>query len=188
MSLSDDLEKTPVKNIESIEIPKTNKPYLYGFGGWLILFSIGIAFQFLGNFKLLIDNYEFATSDDFLNLTQVSSENYNSLWKPTIWFEMLGQASLVALALLIAFFCIKKSPKFKTISITYIVFSLVFQVILLLVLSKIQQDYTSELFSEGELYTDLIKSIIYSIIWIPYFLVSRRVKNTFTPSPELEQS
>jgi len=37
--------------------------------------------------------------------------------------------------------------------------------------------------SDAELYRDLVRAVIASAIWIPYFLYSKRVRNTFTDAP-----
>lgn len=164
---------------QSLIETKKEKPYLYGFGGWLYLFAAGIIFQFYGTVTSLNKTYKLFTSDDFAQLTTIGSQSYNSLWKPTILFEMASQIISLLLMLSIAFFCIKLSPYFKYLSITFISFILVANSIDLFLMLSIQNGYADDLFGGDDVYKQVTKSIGYAIVWIPYMLLSKRVKNTY---------
>lgn len=172
-------EKSLSKQEINETVTKKIEPYYYGFGGWLYLFSAGIAFQFFRLLKSSYDKYLLMQSDDYHLFTDRTSELYNSLWEPLIIFECIAEVFLCVIILLIAFYCIKLNKKFKTFSITFIAASVVFQFIDLIFMLNIQNWYDFEMYTESELYTGISQSTIYAIIWIPYFLISKRVKNTF---------
>ncbi|MEK4139599.1 DUF2569 family protein [Paenibacillus sp. FSL M7-0547] len=159
------------------ELIKQEKSYR-GFGGWLYLFAAGLVYQFLFNLKAVYDNYLMTKTENFEYLTTIGNENYNSLWEPTILFEILGESIIVIFVVLIAYFCIKQSLKFKTVSIIFITTSFILQSIDLLLLLNIQNGYSEDLFG-STIYDGIYRSIVYAIVWIPYLLLSKRVKNTF---------
>lgn len=110
-----------------------------------ISFAAGLVYQFLFNLKAVYDNYLMTKTENFESLTTIGNENYNSLWEPTILFEILGESIIVIFVVLIAYFCIKQSLKFKTVSIIFITTSFILQSIDLLLLLNIQNGYSEDL-------------------------------------------
>lgn len=155
-----------------------NEVYYYGFGGWLYIFAAGLVYQFLFNLKIAYDNYLITKTDNYYSYTTIGSESYNSLWETAIWFEIIAASIIVVLVALIAYFCIKQSKKFRTMAILFISVSLFFQCIDLFLMLSIQNGYSEDIFGPSK-YDNLYKSTVYAIVWIPYLLLSKRVKNTF---------
>ena len=60
------------------------------------------------------------------------------------------------------------------------IFNIAFQIIDLAVYEAIFPQEIKSLENNSETYKDIFKAIIGGAIWIPYFLISDRVKNTFT--------
>lgn len=170
----DDLRRAEVKQSGPLPVKKE----LVGYGGWLILFSIGMAIQFFSLFVALIRNYEWYISDDFKRLSDINSSSYNALWEPAMIYEMGIEIISMCLLLLMAFFLIKMDYKFKVISLIYIPTSFVLMSIDALLLLNIQNYYDEPLNIES-VNNSVISTFAYMVVWVPYFLVSRRVKNTF---------
>lgn len=155
------------------------KHFYYGFGGWLILFAMGLISQFYTHLKSAHDNYLIFKSDEFKLLSDINSEYYNSFWYPSLMFESIVSVLLSIMILLISYFCIKNSRWFKKLSIFFIISSFLFQCIALFLVLNIQNWYQENIFEGQNIYQGVINTFTYLIVWVPYFLRSKRVKNTY---------
>lgn len=162
--------------IETVTDNSTVKKY-YGFGGWLIIYFIGITYQFYGNLRTAYQNYNFTKTEGFTNLITPGSDSYNSFWEITIYFEIYAAIALSLITLAVIYFCIRKSKKFRLFSILFISLMLLVNFIDLIVLLLIQNSYNETLYEHP--YDGTYKSFMYAIVWVPYFIFSRRVKNTY---------
>lgn len=148
-----------------------------GLGGWLILVQIGLYLtMILLTVQLFQHSLPAFRSDTWEVLTSLTSQYYHPLWEPVLIFEAIYNV-------LFLFFCIfilinfygKKSTLPRLMIIFYSV-SLIIGVIDYLLV--IQIPLASEL-EDGSSLRDIVKSVITCAIWIPYFMKSERVHNTF---------
>jgi len=148
-----------------------------GLGGWMILPLIGL---FVMPIRLAV-----SLNNDFLPifkegyweiLTTPGTEAYHHLWGPLIIFETAGNLFYILFALILIFLFFTKSHLFPTLIIIYIATNLIF-IASDLFISNLIPAIASE--SDPESIKDLSRTLIGAIIWIPYFMKSRRVKNTF---------
>ncbi len=148
-----------------------------GLGGWLILPAIGL---FVLPIRLAI-----SLNSDFLPifqegywdvLTTPGSEAYHHLWAPLITFEIAGNAFFIIFDIILIFLFFAKSYRFPTLMIIYLASNFLF-----VVSDFFFADFIPAVAAQGdaESIKELFRSIIGAMIWIPYFLVSKRVKNTF---------
>lgn len=148
-----------------------------GLAGWLILPAIGL---FILPIRLTI-----SLINDFLPifqkgywqvLTTPGSDAYHHLWAPLIVFEIFGNSLFIIFSIVLIFLYFAKSYRFPALFIAYLVVNLVF----------VAGDYFfADLIpvvaakNDPESMKELMRTIVGATIWIPYFLVSKRVKNTF---------
>lgn len=146
-----------------------------GIGGWLILpiiSLVAITIIVSGNiFKTYIPIFK---KGYWQVITSPASEFYHPLWGPTIIGEVVGNLILLlfAVTLLLLFFW--HSRWLPKLIIAFYVFYFVFistDYLLLGMLPNIQRD--------PEALKNVFQTLFACIIWIPYFLKSRRVKATF---------
>lgn len=149
----------------------------YGFGGWLIVYFIGITYQLYGNILTAIKSYKFTKTEDYINLITPGSDSYNSFWEITIYFEIAAALVLSLITVAVIYFCIRKSKMFRIFSILFISLMILFNFMDVLALLIIQNSYNETLFEHP--YDGLYKSFMYAIVWIPYFIFSKRVRNTY---------
>lgn len=148
-----------------------------GLGGWLILPAIGLI---LSPVRLLIslntDLLPIFQEGYWEILTTPGSEAYHPLWAPFILFEVFGNLFFIifSIALIAMFFL--KSHWFPKLMITYLLSNLFFVVgdyFLADLIPVIGEETDFEALGE------IVKISVGVVIWVPYFLVSKRVRNTF---------
>lgn len=145
-------------------------------GGWLILPAIGIVITaFVILFQLFSE--DFFNHNTWLGLLNSDLDNsYEILF--LVGAELVyNLLYLVFTVLLILLFFTRRSNIPRLISIFYIV-SFVAPLIDTLVTFDIFPEYLLDT-DNTETYKDITRSAITAIIWIPYFHMSKRVKNTF---------
>lgn len=166
----------PQANVESNDIaPKVDGPV--GIGGWLILVVIGLVVTPIRLVLFLMTNYVPIFRDGaWGQLTTPGTPAYHALWAPVITFEIAGNMLIIVLALVTLFCLIRKSRKTPKMAIVLYSWAAVFVVIDFFTANLIP---TVAAQSDPDSVKDLVRSLIAAAIWIPYFLVSKRVKATF---------
>ena len=173
------METNPYQTPESHQNPQVPyqlmQPQLTGIGGWLILPMLGLIVTVIGHAIGLFTVYlPIYNSEQWGLLTEPSSEYYHPLWGPVLIFETFGIAfiGIFAAFLLVLFFKCKKSlPK---LIIIYYIISILFELVDLILASQFPSTAGIDMSPKS-----FIRSLIVGLIWISYFCVSRRVKNTF---------
>lgn len=152
---------------------------LRGIGGWLILVVIGLAVTPIRIGWMLCSDYLPMFQDGTWEmLTVPGGEGYHELWKPLLAFEIAGNVITMLLALITLFLLIRKSRWTPRFAIAWLLLGLVFVVSDYLLAQKIP--LIVELGTDPETMREMARAIIGAAIWIPYWLVSKRVKATFT--------
>lgn len=153
------------------------KKGLEGIGGWLILVAIGIVVSPLRIIAQVLPPYlQIISGDSWDALTKPGSEIYNPLWAPMLIAEILVNSCLIAAWVYIAFLFFRKKAAFPKWYIGIWAFTIIFIIADALVLKLILPD--APVF-DPEAVKDLIRIFITALIWVPYILVSKRVKATF---------
>lgn len=150
---------------------------LEGLGGWLVLVGIGLVFTPLRVLLMVVTTFVPVFSEGhYAVLTDPASEAYHPMWGPLIWFEIVGNLGIiaVAIALLVMFF--GKKRRFPMWYIGLAVGSLVFILVDAALATIVLPD---EPMIDPDTAKELLRSGIACAIWVPYMLVSKRVKATF---------
>jgi hypothetical protein len=148
-----------------------------GIGGWLILPLLALILSPLIKIYMIYEDlWPIFSSDYWEDLTSPTSELYHPLWTRVLIFEVAGNLTifLLGLAALVSF--LKKSRKAPRLVILWLLLALAFVAADSYFRSYIPgavQEYDTIFSSE------LWRAAIPAAIWIPYFLISKRVKATF---------
>ncbi|HCL57362.1 MAG TPA: DUF2569 domain-containing protein [Spirochaetia bacterium] len=149
-----------------------------GIGGWLILPAIGLC---LAPFRILLsfikDTLPTFSDEIWIPLTQESSSVYHPLWKPLLIAEAASDILLMAIGIVNLILFFQKKKFFVKMIIITLISTFLFNILDIFLVSLIPQAF-SLVKAEG-LY-GIVRSFLAGAIWIPYFLISKRVKNTFT--------
>jgi len=149
-----------------------------GLGGWLIVIAIKLIMTLLTAGGMLMTIVPIFGGDAWTAITTPGTDAYHPLFGPLIVFELVGNLVLVSgtLALLVMFF--RKSPSFPRWMIALLVFGPLLTIADLYWASQIPSAALEVNAGEAG---DLARSIAGACIWVPYMLVSKRVRNTFAP-------
>ncbi|SEF44964.1 DUF2569 domain-containing protein [Paenibacillus sp. UNC499MF] len=143
-----------------------------GFGGWLIVFSIGLILTFIYAAYSLVEYvwpmYESGEVAAYFS-------DYPALGGAVL-VETVSHLFYAVVPVVLGYLCYKRKRLFKTMSIAYLLLSLVLSTVAYfayLSVSELASDYM-----DGAL-RDLIKNGITCVIWTLYFVKSERVRNTY---------
>jgi hypothetical protein len=148
-----------------------------GVGGWLIVIAIGV---FVSPFRLLascVNTLRPVVRDGVWSaLTSPASSAYHPMWAPVIVYELLGNLGLLLAYVVLLVLFVKRSTKFPRLFIWIATFTFPFLVVDAWLGSFLPSDQSS--LDPGTV-RGLATSIGTLAIWVPYMLLSKRVKNTF---------
>lgn len=160
--------------------PSKRRPateYYDRIGGWLILVAIGLILSpFRLAYSLLVELLPALDAETWDYLTSPDSPVYHALWKPLIIFELLGNGLFLIFSVVLLYYFFSRKKELPRLIIIFYAANLLF--ILLDYLLAAQIPMVAEM-DDGSTYREIGRSIVASAIWIPYFLLSERVKGTF---------
>ncbi len=155
----------------------TEEKKLEGLGGWLILVGLGIVVSPL---RMIAEYYpmyrDLFANGDFALLTTPGTEYYTPGMAPLLYSELLINCLLVVAWVCVAFLFFTKRTLFPKVYIGILAFTVSFILVDAAVVSFVIPDI--EIF-DPETVKELGKSAVTAAIWIPYMMVSERVKATF---------
>jgi hypothetical protein len=148
-----------------------------GIGGWLILVAFILLRAPIAVIVTLVRSvYPLLQHDTWIALTSRDSESYDPLWAPVIVSELVVNLVFLGLAVVVLVLFFRRKRSFPKFVIALYLAHLIWEIGLALVFRHIpatEEAGTSSL-------VDAIGLAIGCAIWIPYFLVSKRVRATFT--------
>ena len=149
-----------------------------GIGGWLILPALGLVITpFRMGFQFYRDLLPALAPETWNALTDSSSAAYHPLWGPVIVFEVVANLALFVYTLWLLWLFFNKSKRAPRLFIIWLVSLAATQIIDLLLTNQIPAVASQP--TDPESIKDVTRSIIGAAIWIPYFMKSKRVHNTF---------
>jgi len=150
---------------------------LEGLGGWLILVGIGVVVTPLRIGALLLKTFPpIFSGGAWEALTTPGYEAYSPLWAPILLSEIVINTGLVLVSLYLMYLFFSKRRVFPKWYIGILVFSLIFIVIDAWVVKLVMPN--EPMFGPGTMKA-FLQALVTSLIWIPYMLISKRVKATF---------
>jgi hypothetical protein len=147
-------------------------------GGWLILCAVGLLLYPVQTTVTLFTKILPALSqNNWSILTSPASASYHPLWGPLLIMELVGNACFLVFSISVILFFLKRRKFVPKLAVVFMALNLVFVAVdyhlartVLLVAEPVGLEST----------VNLIRTIVASMIWILYFLYSKRVKRTFT--------
>ena len=162
--------------------------YLKGIGGWLLLVLVGLIISLLSSGMYFWQSFSVYQPDFWNALTTFDSEFYHPLFGTLFVYETILNGCLVIFNLLLLYLLFKKSPHFPKFMIAYFVSAVPLQLIdftlgysIFSTVPTLAEYFETDTISliEGSL-----RSIFQAVVWVPYFIRSKRVKLTFLNKEE----
>lgn len=152
-------------------------------GGFLILPMLGLIFTPLRQlFALVTTMLPIFTSDSWEALTSKDSSLYHVLWGPLITMEVLGTLVFTVFPILLLILFFKKKYNFPKLMIIFYLSNTIFVLLDHFISQTIPLVASLEV--DPETIKNLVSSLSASAIWVPYFFLSKRVKETFVVGRE----
>ena len=162
-------------NSENIAKHQTkDKSVKQGIGGWLILPAIGVLVGPIVFIFQMISYNEIFTDGTYDTLTASSTEV--PLFKYLIWTEVTYNVILLSASLWLFYTMGARKKIFPKLYISIAIASLLFLILDTLAASIV---FPTINVVDDESIKDIFKLLISTVVWVPYMLVSKRVKNTF---------
>jgi hypothetical protein len=164
-----------------------------GLGGWLVLPIIGLSLTVL----MIVARTLSSTIPDLRSgvwdlFTNPGSELYHPLWAPLLAFEYAADAIMLIGSVILLVFLFQRKPILPKLMVGFYGFCLLFMVIDSLVIVWQGPEMLPDAgvraeigWTTASLLGGVAKAALSYAIWIPYFLVSKRVKNTFVEKAPL---
>jgi hypothetical protein len=148
-----------------------------GLGGWLILVGIGLILGLIKVIVTLISIYKpFMNADALNKLTNINSSTYIPNFGLLFYSEIIINSFVILLMIYLIYLFFRKKNTFPK----YYIFITLFVIITI----PVDAYLASIVFPDEKIFdTDTTKSFFQSlfsgVIWIPYMVKSKRVRNTF---------
>ena len=160
------------------EIRETNVRDLNAIGGWLIFLGIGRILSPIVILQTIFLTYlPIFTNGSLEKLSQTGNAAYSMLWKPTMMFELGVNIILLIFAVILLFSFFGRKKWFPKIFICLSMITIIFAIIDAVLITQIQSSLSLGLNINPV--TQIISPVVIGAIWIPYLIISNRVKNTF---------
>jgi hypothetical protein len=157
---------------------------LSGIAGWLILPALAMIISPL---RILYECYHsflpVLKPSLWFAMLSTKSTFYNPPLALLLTWEIVANVAMFAFTIWLAFLFFKKQKSVPRLYITWLVLGIVLQIADLVFSSFVPLVVEQQ---NGDAYKELIKSVVAAAIWIPYFLQSKRVKNTFVNDTEIK--
>jgi len=155
----------------------TRSDKLNGISGWLILVAIGIVLTPIRIAVVVLPMYTgIFTNGTWEVLTYANGGLYDPFWAPILIGQIVINVGLIGLWLYVASIFFSKQAIFPKVFIGTLILSMAFIIIGAFALTLVMPE--GPLFDSGAM-KELSRTVIASIIFIPYMLKSKRVKATF---------
>lgn len=153
------------------------KPSIEGLGGWLVLVQISIYFSLIAITIFTFNSVLPIFDPEIWNVfADQASPYYDSMFVPLIVFEIIMNAAFVILLGIALYLMYKKKSAFPRLMIGYILFSLLASVLDYVLVNQVEILVEED---NGQFIREIVRACLYACIWIPYFIRSKRVRNTF---------
>jgi len=147
-----------------------------GIGGWLILIAIGLCLTPIRIGAEIVQGVRSLQPLAWRAVTTPGSPAYHPLFGPLIIGEMVANVVLLVWALVLLYLFFTKRRAFPRAMIAFLIVRVAIQMADIFVASSIPVAAGS---IGPRVYGSLAGNLLVVLVWVPYFLKSRRVAATF---------
>lgn len=162
---------TEIKLSSSVDEQKYQK-----IGGWLYIVGIGVVLNPILYVYTIAQSVSVLSYDVWRLITTPGTEVYHPMLAPLIVFELVTTVGFLVLSIAVAIYFFQKRKILPKLIITFLLSNLAFCVIDFLWVNSITLSVS---LGADYLINWVYRTAIACLIYVPYFLKSKRVKGTF---------
>lgn len=147
-----------------------------GIGGWLILVAIGVVLRPIVLLWTVLSVSLPVINESWSVVTTPGTEAYHPLFGPLLMLELLGNLGFALWGIVIAVLFFQKKRIVPAMLIAYLIGNTVFLIADVVMAQQIPLLAAQDM---SEAWGEVARGLIACAIWVPYFLVSKRVEATF---------
>ncbi len=153
--------------------------HLQGVTGWLGLYVLGLILTII---LLLVSFLSTADSFGTFHSIHATMASVYSTIAPLFWYDLLCEVVLIGLGIFTLIALLQRRHSAKNLAIGFMLLLAVFSYIDFGLAGHVTRAFSGLDFGSliSDSATSVGRNIVYALIWIPYFLISRRVKRTLT--------
>lgn len=152
-------------------------PSYHKIGGWLLLYAIGLVlYPVKLAITLVTEQAPVYSHENWIRLTTPGTVGYDPLWRPVLISELVGNCCFLLFSICLLVFFFQRRHMVPRLVVIFLVSNFVFVGVdfFLTYFYLLRADSIGT-----EAVINIVRTAVASIIWIPYFMVSKRVKATF---------
>ncbi|MEK4277246.1 DUF2569 domain-containing protein [Paenibacillus sp. FSL R7-0026] len=170
---------TDMNSLQSKTGIRPERPGISGLGGWLILIQIGLWVSLV---LLIADMSQVNVIMDparWEGVRGVDPELYTKGIRPLLWFGVISSVILLIIVIVNLLLLYKKKKQFPRMMIILYIANVFIGVMTWIMIARIEIPREQHVLDPTSAFNLTIRSLLTCCIFIPYFLKSVRVKNTF---------
>jgi len=146
-------------------------------GGWLILCAIGLVLYPVQTVvSLFTEVIPALSAENWSRLTSPHSVAYHPLWSPLLIMEMVGNLCFLALSIWVLVNFFKQRKFVPKLTILFLAANLIFVALDYYLIQRVLSSTDPDNMAPT---INFVRTLVASMIWISYFLFSKRVRKTF---------
>ncbi|UCD79147.1 MAG: DUF2569 domain-containing protein [Desulfobacterales bacterium] len=146
-------------------------------GGWLILCAVGLLLYPVQTVvSLLTEIIPAFSQNNWFLLTSPDSVSYHPLWGPLLIMELVGNVCFLIFSIFVITFFFKRRKFVPQLAIVFLASNLLFVGFDYYLARNVLTETDP---ANWEAIANLVRTLVASIIWVLYFIFSKRVKKTF---------
>ena len=146
-------------------------------GGWLMVIAIGLVISLVQNLNNLLQSLSPLRGPVWARLTDPASPRYNPHWRAALIFELVAACLYVVMNFIAIILFFGKRRRFPTLTVIFIPSIFVLGLVDHYLAGLIPAVAASPIHARAAYL--LAAKFVALHVWIPYLLVSKRVKATF---------
>jgi len=157
------------------KVPQSEPEKSYeGIRGWLIIPLLGLIINPIEGSLLMYIYWQIFAKGYWSLLTTPGTEMYHAFSAPLLIFALFGSSLIIVLSVVTLWFFLRKSRLLPRLMISLLIFCFLFAWAAFFL-----ADLVPAVAVQSDLPNPNIGVTIEVLIWVPYFLLSKRVKQTF---------